>query len=159
MDVTRRKALGAFVVVPVIGLVRAVRARRTGITPTMSTDCVAKADAAFADVCPDTKVGGCTVVRVGSVDRGGVPIVLRATGGETFCVDVLRHDDETPGIARAGSLALFLANGGTGEMRTHEEHGLAVMALAGLLGEREADGKPVPRLLTLRERLPLLGRS
>jgi hypothetical protein len=156
MNFTRREALQALVMAPVVGVVRTAWGRVPAGAEGAALDAAAPSDAPFADVRPGAKVGQCVVVRIGSVQHGVVPIVLRASDGGTFRVDILRHDDATPGIARAGSLALYLANGGSGGKQTDEEHGLAVMALARLLAAREASGKPVPRLLTLRERSPLL---
>ncbi len=110
---------------------------------------------AFDDL-PGTKVGRCTVVRVDPVLAGAIPVTLAAADGSEFKVDVLRHDGETPGVARGGSLAVFMHNGGSGGKATVEEHGLGAMALAGWLERREALGRPVPVLATLRQRAGLL---
>ena len=102
------------------------------------------------------KVGRCVVVSVGPIERGAVPVVLKAPDGSVFGIDVLKHDRFTPGVSRAGSLAVYLNNGGAGLKDSVEEHGLAAMALAKWLARREALGRPVPSLLTLRQRAPLL---
>jgi hypothetical protein len=111
------------------------------------------------DDLPGAKVGRCTVVRVDPVLAGGVPVTLASADGAEFRVDVLRHDPETPGVARAGSLAVFMNNGGSGDKATIEEHGLGAMALAALLAQREAAGSPVPALATLRHRAALLAAA
>jgi hypothetical protein len=102
------------------------------------------------------RLGRCTVVRVDPIVAGAVPVTLRTDGGSEFEVDVLRHDPETPGVARAGSLAVFVNNGGSGDKATIEEHGLGAMALARWLEQREALGQPLPALWTLRQRAPHL---
>jgi hypothetical protein len=102
------------------------------------------------------RVGRCVVVSVGPIVAGAIPVVLKAPDGSVFGVDVLKHDRFSPGVSRAGSLAVYLNNGGTGRTASVEEHGLAAMALAKWLARRESLGRPVPSLLTLRERLPLL---
>jgi hypothetical protein len=158
MSFTRRDALQALMIAPVLGVLGVVRSARSagqsgGRAPVLDG---ARQPAPFADLAAGTRFGECVLVQIGSVERGAVPITLRAPGGETFRVDVLRHDEATPGIARAGSLGLYLANGGTGRKPTDEQQGLAVMALAGVLANREAVGGAVPKLLTLREREPLL---
>jgi hypothetical protein len=158
MGWTRRDALRAFAVVPVAFVARPAaaasprRANATAVAP-------GGAPSAFRDLVPGLTVGSCTLVEVGAIERGGVPIVLRAQGGDTFRVDALRHDAATPGICRAGSLGLYLINQGTGSTQTNEEHGLGVMALGRLLEEREARGGAVPQLLTLQERIALPARS
>jgi hypothetical protein len=94
-----------------------------------------------------------TVEAVHPERMGAVPVLLCDGDGDRFQVDVLRRDDDGPRpIAATGSMALFLANRGDGERATREEQGLAVMALARALAEREARGARPPALLTFRER-------
>jgi hypothetical protein len=107
------------------------------------------------ELAPGMRFGRCTLVAVGPVEAGGVPLTLRASDGTTFGVDVLRHDPACPGVARAGALSVYMRNGGTGRTSTHEEHGLAAMAVARLLADRPLGREPAP-LLTLRERIPAL---
>ena len=76
------------------------------------------------------KVGRCVVVSVGPVVAGALPVVLKAPDGSVFGVDVLKHDRFSPGVSRAGSLAVYLNNGGTGRTSSVEAYGLAAMALA-----------------------------
>jgi hypothetical protein len=102
------------------------------------------------------KVGRCSVVSVGPIVAGALPVVLKAPDGSVFAVDVLKHDRFSPGVSRAGSLAVYLNNGGSGRTSSVEEHGLAAMALAKWLARRESLGRQVPLLLTLRERAPML---
>jgi hypothetical protein len=109
------------------------------------------AEPPFPELQLGTQVGRCTLVSIRGVEDGRVPVVLRAPGGHEFMVDVLRHDPQTPGIARAGRLGVYIRNGGSGSKATHEEEGLGAMALADLLAEREGRGLDVPRLASLRD--------
>ncbi len=114
------------------------------------------ASSVLPELRPGLRLGRCTVVQVGAVSAGAVPVVLRTPSGEQFAVDILRHDRSTPGVSRGGALAVYLNNNGSGRTASVEEHGLGAMALARWLALREAGGRPVPALLTLRQRLPLL---
>jgi len=101
------------------------------------------------------RFAGCLVHEVGPVKHGSVPVTFTDATGEFFVVDVLRHDPATPGVARAGSLAVFMnvgARADAGDRPTIEEHGLAAMALATELSRREEAGAKVPALRTLSER-------
>jgi hypothetical protein len=97
------------------------------------------------------RFGSCTVTDVAAVEHGSIPVTLIDSQGGSFAVDILRHDSASPGIARAGSLAVYLKVG-QGQQATREEHGLAAMSLAAHLERREAAGAPAPSLLTLHER-------
>jgi hypothetical protein len=103
-------------------------------------------------IAPGTVFGTCTLVRVDKQVRGAVPMLLATANGQTFGVEVMRFDPRMPGVARAGSLAVYVSNGGGGATRTDEEHGLAAMALAAEIARREARGMDVPALSTMRER-------
>ena len=94
---------------------------------------------------------GCTVTDVAAIEHGCVAVTFKDPERASFTVDVLRHDPASPGVARAGSLAVYMKVG-HGRQVTHEAHGLAAMALASTLAQREAAGAPVPALLTLEER-------
>jgi hypothetical protein len=99
------------------------------------------------------RVGPCTISRVLPVENGALPVELVDPSGRPFLAEVHRWDaNAPPGIARAGSLAVYLRNGGTGTTRTNEAHGLGAMALASLLEAREMAGKPMPRLASIVER-------
>lgn len=103
------------------------------------------------------QVNGARVTKVSPVVDGALSLELVTTQGTTFVVDVLRHHpDCAPGVARTESLALYLRNNGNGKMATHEEHGLATMALASHLAPVEA--RLSPQLLTFSERLAILHR-
>jgi hypothetical protein len=111
---------------------------------------------------PGNRFGSCTIIRAGSSDspdRGAIAISLEDRQGQSFTVDLLRHDPETPGVAQAGSLEVFLSNDGDGVRVTNEEHGLAAIAIAKHLARLEASGVTLPRLLTLRERAALRKNS
>lgn len=146
---TRRELLGAMAgALATAGLLGAVdaqaaeRARRGE----------ARGSSAFPELASGTRLGPCTLVRVLPVERGGVPVVLRDPRGHDFVVEVHRHEPQAPGIARAGSLAVYLRNGGDGATRTDETHGLGAMALASRLDARERAGGRVPRLASIVER-------
>jgi hypothetical protein len=101
---------------------------------------------------PGMRFGGSTVRGVGPALLGAIPVRLVDGAGRPFTVDLLRHDPRTPGVARGGTLGVYLSNDGDGALATDEAHGLAAMAIARHLGEREAGGSPVPSLASLRER-------
>jgi hypothetical protein len=86
------------------------------------------------------------------VDQGALPFELEDPSGRRFVVEVHRRDTSVSGIRPAGSLDVFLRNGGTGTTPTDETHGLAAMALASMLAKREAEGRPIPELATIVER-------
>ena len=154
--VTRREALRAAALAPLVLGAQMASAAGNSVVSAAGRRAHGGPEVAFHNLLPGTRVGRCRIVRVSPVVEGGVPVELAAPNGRTFHVDVLRHDAATPGVARAGSLAVYVRNGGKGETATDEEQGLGAIALAALLAHREADGRPVPRLLTLREREPRL---
>lgn len=98
------------------------------------------------------RVGRWTVVVAPGLVLGGIPVLLQGDAGAPFQVDILRRDEATPGVATAGELALYVANGGDGQRATDEDQGLAAMALASAL-EHQPGAGATPGLLTLRERL------
>ncbi len=100
-------------------------------------------------------VGACTVVAVGAVERGGIPVTLATASGVSFRVDVLRLDpaDGYVGVGAASDVAVYLRNGGDGRKATHEEMGLGAMALAHELRRRAK--QPPPALRTMGERAAL----
>ena len=115
---------------------------------------------------PGQAVGPCRLIRVLPVEQGALPFELEDPSGRRFIVEVHRRDTDggVSGIRPAGSLDVFLRNGGTGTTPTDETHGLAAMALASHLAKREAEGRPVPELSTIAERWsgdppPLFKRS
>jgi hypothetical protein len=97
------------------------------------------------------RFAGCLVHEVSAVKHGSVGVTLSDSAGAFFVVDILRHDAATPGVARAGSLAVYMKIDGQGQP-TKEEHGLAAMALAAELRRRTAEGLAAPALFTLSER-------
>jgi len=105
-----------------------------------------------AGVAPGAFFGSCKVIDVGHDAQGAVSVGLQGRDGRRFVLEVLGHDPGTPGVASAGRLAVYVNNRGTGDTATDEEHGLAAMALARHLGQREAAGVELPVLPTLSER-------
>ncbi len=108
--------------------------------------------AILAPLRPGTRLDRWIVVHVHPVKLGAVPVVLVGEAGAPFQVDVLRRDPGVSGVGESPSLAVYVANGGAGAQPTHEDHGLAAMALASYLTERERAGAPVPELLTHAQR-------
>ena len=108
--------------------------------------------AMFGPLHPGARVERWAVVQVHPVKLGAVPVVLAGADGVPFQVDVLRREPSSAAVGRSRSLAVYVVNGGGGAQPTHEDHGLAAMALAGYLADRERAGAPVPRLLTHGQR-------
>jgi len=104
---------------------------------------------AGAGLRAQARFGTCEVVSLERADDGAVSVRLADTAGQRFEVELLGHDPLTPGVARAGSLAVYMNNRGRGTTATVEEHGLAAMALARHLG---ASGARLPVLPTLSQR-------
>ena len=94
-------------------------------------------------LAPGMPLGPCRLVRELPLHEGSMPFELVDAAGGRFVVEVHRHDPGAPGIARAGSLSVYLRNGGTGATPTREDHGLGAMALAAELARLEATGRPV----------------
>ena len=107
---------------------------------------------AGAGVHAGAKFGTCTVIGVARMEDGAIGVSLSGTDGRRFELEILGHDARTPGVARAGSLSVYVNNRGRGDTRTEEEHGLAAMALAAHLARRETAGESLPALPTLAER-------
>ena len=90
------------------------------------------------------RLGPCRLVRVLPVEQGALPFELEDAAGVRFVVEVHEHDEGVRGLRRAGAYDVFLRNGGSGSTPTNEAHGLAAMALAALLMQRQANGRPIP---------------
>jgi hypothetical protein len=107
---------------------------------------------AAAGVHPKARFGACEVVSLENTKDGAVSVRLADSAGQPFEVELLGYDSRTPGVARAGSLGVYLNNKGRGSTATIEEHGLAAMALASHLARRQVLGAKLPVLPTLAER-------
>lgn len=101
---------------------------------------------------PGMRFHSSVVSGVGAVEFGSIPVRLTDASGRSFAVDLLSQDGETPGVARTGTLGVYVSNDGDGCLATDEAHGLAAMAIAQHLARREAAGQRMPLLATLRER-------
>lgn len=110
------------------------------------------ASGVFAHLHPGTRIDRWVVAKVHAVTLGAVPVALAGEDGVAFQVDVLRRDQRSAAVGASPSLAVYVVNGGGGTQRTHEDHGLAAMALAAHLAEREQAGASVPKLLTHAQR-------
>ena len=129
------------------------RAHRQEAAPARPAPTESRNDAATPAVLrPGMRFFTSTVAAVGASEFGAIPITLVDTRGESFRVDVLRHDPAAPGVARAGSLSVYMCNNGGGSARTHEDHGIAAMEIAAHLARCEAAGMRPPSLLTLAQR-------
>jgi hypothetical protein len=107
---------------------------------------------AGAGVGPKARFGTCEVLSLESTPDGAVSVRLADSAGQPFEVELLGYDPHTPGVARAGSLGVYMNNRGRGTTATIEEHGLAAMALARHLARGEAAGAKLPVLPRLSER-------
>ena len=105
----------------------------------------------FGRLTPGTRVGDATIAAVHDVHFGAIPVVLRLAGGRTVQVDVVRRG-AGPSIASSSLASLQLVNRADGVSATDESAGLATMALARALAEREAQGAQLPALMTHAER-------
>ena len=103
------------------------------------------------DIPAGARFADSTLIRTLDERHGAVPMVLVDAAGAEFEVEVMRFDAAAPGVARAGSLAVYINNGGDGRTATHEAHGLAAMALAREIARREANGGAVAPLASLPE--------
>lgn len=109
----------------------------------------------LGDIRPGARIDRWTVEAIHGLHMGAIPVVLRTADGARFQVDILRRDTQPGarlGVASCRSLSVFLSNRGDGSTATDEEQGLGAMALRDALAQREADGAPIPALLTHRER-------
>jgi hypothetical protein len=100
-----------------------------------------------------TRFGRWTIVRVHPMARGTVRVDVRGNDGQVFALEILARDafaSRPP--AEVGALAIHVCNGGDGWAATHEEHGLAAMALAKLLEQHGLTG-PIEGLLSHGERV------
>jgi hypothetical protein len=105
-----------------------------------------------AGVVPGAAFGTCTVLDATQRDDGAIAVRMLGSDGRRFELEFLGHDARTPGVARGGSLGVYVNNHGRGDTATDEEHGLAAMALAAHLGRFEAAGGALPLLPTMAER-------
>jgi hypothetical protein len=109
-------------------------------------------DEAGGGVDPKGHFGNCKVLGLESTEDGAVSVRLADSAGQPFEIELLGYDPRTPGVARAGSLGVYMNNRGRGTAATIEEHGLAAMALARHLARSEAAGARLPVLPNLSER-------
>jgi hypothetical protein len=103
-------------------------------------------------VGPGATFASCTVQSVARSDDGAILVSMTGADGRQFELELLGHDARTPGVARAGSLAVYVNNQGRGDTATDEAHGLAAMALARHLAGHEAAGGVLPLAPTMAER-------
>jgi hypothetical protein len=145
----RRRFLG------MVGVTAAVLATVRTVAAGETRDARSLAD---VGVHAKARFGTCEVLGVEKTADGAVSVRLADSGGHPFEVELLGHDSRTPGVARAGSLGVYLNNKGRGSTATIEEHGLAAMALARHIARSEAAGGVLPVLPTLAERGKRAGR-
>jgi hypothetical protein len=100
----------------------------------------------------DLDVGSWSLERVHAPRLGAIAVVMRSPDGKAFQVDVLRRDDEVPGVATTRHFSLFVSNSGKGDTATDEYQARGAMVLAHQIRHRELSGAPAPVLLSFAER-------
>jgi hypothetical protein len=131
-----------------------------GLAGTLATGLPSAAEASEAVETADSqslregaRFGRWTIVRVHPMVRGTVRIDVRGNDAQVFALEILARDafaSRPP--AEVGALAIHVCNGGDGWAATHEEQGLAAMALAKLLEQQGLTG-PIEGLLSHGERV------
>ena len=96
-----------------------------------------------------------TIVAVGEREMGAIPVTLVDGRGDELSRGRAAARRVGTGVARAGSLSVYMCNNGGGSTRTNEANGLAAMAIADHLAQCEAAGARPPALLTLADRAEL----
>ena len=111
--------------------------------------------ALLAPLGPGETLGSWRIEQVLPLADGATSVVLSDRDGVAFQLDVCKRDPE-PGAPRGPGVCerfeVFLANLGDGSTGTHEDHGLAAMALAEVVRGNES-ALSLDGFLTLRERV------
>jgi hypothetical protein len=100
-------------------------------------------------------LGSWRVQGVGALRAGAVSITLLDAAGGRFYLDVCKRDGRSGAPVPPGRSELcdvFVANEGNGSVPTHEDHGLAAMALADIVRTNERR-VGIEGLLTQRDRM------
>lgn len=160
---TRRTfvAAGAATAVGVVGVSAWHLGRRDAetklpVVPTRSPEELARDGERLAALlrpyAPGASVGGSELIRA-FVDARGVGVVtLRTAGASVYRVEVCqREGEDMRPISATRHYALYLKNGGRGDLPTVEAQGLAVMALA--VAIRANEGERAELELTARTAL------
>jgi hypothetical protein len=100
----------------------------------------------------DLDVGKWAIERVHAPRLGAIAVVMRTPDGKPFQVDLLRRDDEVPGVAATRHFSLFVSNSGKGDKSTDEYQARGAIVLAHQIRHRELSGAPAPKLLSFAER-------
>lgn len=101
-----------------------------------------------------SSLGAWSVAAVVAVADGALSVILSDRAGTQFQLDICARDHSSSaprGPAATEFFEVFLANRGDGATGTHEDHGLAAMALAEVIRSNEA-GADRSEFLTLAER-------
>jgi len=131
------------------------RAFASANTPTEPLASGVEGTALVAPLRAGARLGTWQINAISGVRHGAVTVELADASGALFCLDICARDDEAGAPeppARSERYDIFLANEGQGADPTHEDHGLAAMALAGVVRANESTAH-VEGLLTLRQRL------
>lgn len=157
LAVSRRRMLAlvgaSVVVVPVVA-----SARESRSLPSQSeAETGGRQDASglVAPLRPGSRLGAWRVQALSTVRHGAVTVGLVDGLGGSFCLDICARDEGVGAAVAPGRSEhydVFLANEGKGADPTHEDHGLAAMALAEIVRANENAVRP-EGMLTLRERL------
>ena len=106
----------------------------------------------LAPLSAGSRLGPWTVERVGPVELGALPVLLRGASG-AFALEVVRRDENTlRAPSTTARFAVLVRNRGTGATPTEEDQGLAAMALGQVIAANE-HSVPAPSVLSLGERL------
>ncbi|MBK7585588.1 MAG: hypothetical protein IPI67_36065 [Myxococcales bacterium] len=101
-----------------------------------------------------SSLGAWTIANLVGVTDGALSVILSDRAGIEFQLDICARDHSSSaprGPAATEFFEVFLANRGDGATGTHEDHGLAAMALAEVIRSNEAAADR-SEFLTLAER-------
>lgn len=142
-SVTRRTLLGgASLAAVAMSLPARAEARTTAERRAVPTPpAPATLTALLRPLGPGSRLGAWKVETIHDVEGGAASVILSDAQGIRFQVDVCALDP-APGAARGPARSehfeLFLSNRGSGCEATHEDHGLAAMALSEVIRSNES---------------------
>jgi len=128
-------------------------------TPVDTVDAPRVAARLVAPLASGSVLGPWRVLRVLPLDAGAVSVVLVDAEERSFQLDICARDPDPSAVhgpAHTEQFEIFLANEGDGSTSTHEDHGLAAMAVAEIVRANESQLSSGP-FSTLRARLHARG--
>ncbi len=157
-EISRRAvvgALGAGAAAVSAGVASPVGHRAAETTPEATLVAPSSTAELLRPLGPGSKLGRWTLEELRDVSDGAAALVLRDRAGALFQLDVCARDTTAGaerGPASTEHFEVFLANTGDGSTATHEDHGLAAMALAEVIrGNEQRVGRA--EFLTLAQRI------